>query len=585
MINNITIEEEAASGVSSAMRRTGRITANISINDKGISWDGEIIVHDKYVRDQRNISKESFLYRIPVQVKGKEAKNLEEFSAKYSFELRDLKNYLKDGGVIIFLGAIKEDEENNCFQKKIFYCSLLPLDLKLIINSCEQNDQKSKTIEFKELPKNPDEILKILDLFNYTKEKQPTILMKNDFKIEEMNNIKVQLKNLDGRLKLGEEVYVYGANKDINFDIPLTVAKFFEIKDFKDIDINIGDDIFFNKVERTFKEDGSINVRFGDEITFNVNKENKSTLNFKIKGIDLEESIKTIKFILALNREKKFSMNGVRLDLDEICLDEEFIKSLERDLETLNKTKEVLEFFGIGFDIDLRKYKFDIYNEIMALYEGIIKGNDVRIKSEEKLIIFSQKIADENILLFAIKEGDTYKLFDFFKNIEKKIGFFREENGKFKLITPYVTLDTKNINCINWDNDIIMESILKHEYDNNIGDELNLLVLRIIEAFDKYSCDHLDLALNILEYLQEKDFDKYILLINKAQIFKRKGISLSDDIIGKLLYIRDNNGDEFKCCVEILLGNNPSFKFYFNKLSNEAKEVFRTWPIYTLINE
>ena len=130
-----------------------------------------------------------------------------------------------------------------------------------------------------------------------------------------------------------------------------------------------------------------------------------------------------------------------------------------------------------------------------------------------------------------------------------------------------------------------MESILKHEYDNNIGDELNLLVLRIIEAFDKYSCDHLDLALNILEYLQEKDFDKYILLINKAQIFKRKGISLSDDIIGKLLYIRDNNGDEFKCCVEILLGNNPSFKFYFNKLSNEAKEVFRTWPIYTLINE
>ncbi len=585
MINNITIEEEAASGVSSAMRRTGRITANISINDKGISWDGEIIVHDKYVRDQRNISKESFLYRIPVQVKGKEAKNLEEFSAKYSFELRDLKNYLKDGGVIIFLGAIKEDEENNCFQKKIFYCSLLPLDLKLIINSCEQNDQKSKTIEFKELPKNPDEILKILDLFNYTKEKQPTILMKNDFKIEEMNNIKVQLKNLDGRLKLGEEVYVYGANKDINFDIPLTVAKFFEIKDFKDIDINIGDDIFFNKVERTFKEDGSINVRFGDEITFNVNKENKSTLNFKIKGIDLEESIKTIKFILALNREKKFSMNGVRLDLDEICLDEEFIKSLERDLETLNKTKEVLEFFGIGFDIDLRKYKFDIYNEIMALYEGIIKGNDVRIKSEEKLIIFSQKIADENILLFAIKEGDTYKLFDFFKNIEKKIGFFREENGKFKLITPYVTLDTKNINCINWDNDIIMESILKHEYDNNIGDELNLLVLRIIEAFDKYSCDHLDLALNILEYLQEKDFDKDILLINKAQIFKRKGISLSDDIIGKLLYIRDNNGDEFKCCVEILLGNNPSFKFYFNKLSNEAKEVFRTWPIYTLINE
>ncbi|XZM62599.1 hypothetical protein ACSXAE_07225 [Clostridium perfringens] len=585
MLNNLIIEEEAANEVSSIMRGTGRITPNITTKDKGISWDGEITIHDKSVIDKRNISGNSFSYRIPVQVKGKEVKSFENFSAKYSFKLSHLKNYLKDGGVIIFLGAIKRDKESYDFQRKIFYCSLLPLDLKGIISYCEQKNQNSKTIEFEELPRNPDEILKILDLFHYTQEKQPNILIKNDFKIEEINNVKIQLKNLDGRLRLGEEAYIYGANKDINFDIPLTVAKLFEIKEFKDVNIKVGDDIFFNKVEKTFKEDGSVNIRFGDEITFNVNKENKSTLNFKIKGIDLEETIKTIKFILALNREKNFNMNGVRLDLDELCLDEKLIKSLERDLETLNKTKEVLKYFGIGFDIDLSKDDFDIYNEIMTLYEGIIKGNDVRIKSEEKLIIFSQKLANENILLFAIKEGNTYKLFDFFKNIEKRIGFFREENGKFKLITPYVTLDTKNINCINLNSDIIMESILKHEYDNNIGDELNLLVLRIVEAFDKYSCDHLDLALNILEYLQEKDFDKDILLINKAQIFKRKGISLSDDIIGQLLYIRDNNGDEFKCCVEILLGNNPSFKFYFNKLSNEAKEVFRTWPIYTLINE
>lgn len=585
MLNNLIIEEEAANEVSSIMRGTGRITPNITTKDKGISWDGEITIHDKSVIDKRNISGNSFSYRIPVQVKGKEVKSFENFSAKYSFKLSHLKNYLKDGGVIIFLGAIKRDKESYDFQRKIFYCSLLPLDLKGIISYCEQKNQNSKTIEFEELPRNPDEILKILDLFHYTQEKQPNILIKNDFKIEEINNVKIQLKNLDGRLRLGEEAYIYGANKDINFDIPLTVAKLFEIKEFKDVNIKVGDDIFFNKVEKTFKEDGSVNIRFGDEITFNVNKENKSTLNFKIKGIDLEETIKTIKFILALNREKNFNMNGVRLDLDELCLDEKLIKSLERDLETLNKTKEVLKYFGIGFDIDLSKDDFDIYNEIMTLYEGIIKGNDVRIKSEEKLIIFSQKLANENILLFAIKEGNTYKLFDFFKNIEKRIGFFREENGNFKLITPYVTLDTKNINCINLNSDIIMESILKHEYDNNIGDELNLLVLRIVEAFDKYSCDHLDLALNILEYLQEKDFDKDILLINKAQIFKRKGISLSDDIIGQLLYIRDNNGDEFKCCVEILLGNNPSFKFYFNKLSNEAKEVFRTWPIYTLINE
>ncbi|PWX13320.1 hypothetical protein CYK67_05195 [Clostridium perfringens] len=169
MLNIISTEAEAANEVSSIMERTGRIIANIPTKEKGISWDGELSIFNESVVGKKNIPKDTFLYKIPVQVKGTEVKSFEGFLPKHNFNISDFNNYLKDGGVILFLGAIKLDKTSYEIEKKIFYSSLLPLDLINIIEYCKDNQYNSKTIKFKELPKNPIELLKILDSFDYNK--------------------------------------------------------------------------------------------------------------------------------------------------------------------------------------------------------------------------------------------------------------------------------------------------------------------------------------------------------------------------------------------------------------------------------
>lgn len=587
MLNIISTEAEAANEVSSIMERTGRIIANIPTKEKGISWDGELSIFNESVVGKKNIPKDTFLYKIPVQVKGTEVKSFEGFLPKHNFNISDFNNYLKDGGVILFLGAIKLDKTSYEIEKKIFYSSLLPLDLINIIEYCKDNQYNSKTIKFKELPKNPIELLKILDSFDYNKKKQPSILLKNNMNIKKIDGFKVQLKNLDGNFVLGEEAYIYGECKDVGIDVPLTVAKLSKIQESKNINIEIGDKTFFNRVDRYFDEYGNIKVVFGDKITFEYrSKLDKLTFNFTVKGSNIETAINTIRFILSLHKTKSFKMNSIELNINLDELGMTFIEALNKDLKKLERAKAVFNYFNISLDIDINKYNSNIYDETLLLYTAIILEQSVIVDSKENIVIIKRCLMDNDILLLGIKESDgSYKLFDFFKNIEQKIGSFYKENGEFKLITPYISLDVEDINSINFNENIVMESILKHKYDDNVGNGLNLLVLRIIEAFDKYSCDHLELALNILEYLQAKDFDKDILLINKAQILKRKDIRLNDEIIERLLFIRDSNGYEFKCCVEILFNNKISFNHYFNKLDREKQENFKSYPIYTLIEK
>lgn len=80
--------------------------SDIHMNDKTVSWDGNII----YYKNKKPTSTgNEFL--IPIQVKGKEYNTLPDSdSISYPVDIYDLKNYLKNGGVIFFVDAISKSE-------------------------------------------------------------------------------------------------------------------------------------------------------------------------------------------------------------------------------------------------------------------------------------------------------------------------------------------------------------------------------------------------------------------------------------------------------------------------------------------
>ena len=102
--------------------------SDIHMNDKTVSWDGNII----YYKNKKPTSTgNEFL--IPIQVKGKEYNTLPDSdSISYPVDIYDLKNYLKNGGVIFFVDAISKSE----YIDKMYAKILLPVDIVHIMKDC-----------------------------------------------------------------------------------------------------------------------------------------------------------------------------------------------------------------------------------------------------------------------------------------------------------------------------------------------------------------------------------------------------------------------------------------------------------------
>ena len=130
--------------------------SDIHMNDKTVSWDGNII----YYKTKKPASTgNEFL--IPIQVKGKEYNTLPDSdSISYPVDINDLKNYLKNGGVIFFVDAISKTEYSDKMYAKI----LLPVDIVHIMKGKEE--QGSITVHLNHV-KTVRELEELCVLFGY----------------------------------------------------------------------------------------------------------------------------------------------------------------------------------------------------------------------------------------------------------------------------------------------------------------------------------------------------------------------------------------------------------------------------------
>ena len=84
--------------------------------------------------------------RLPVQVKGKVNDDFSSDEISYSIEVSDLKNYLYDGGAVLFVVCIN----NAGTATQIYYSELTPLKLRFLLDEAE--NQKTKTVKLKKFP-------------------------------------------------------------------------------------------------------------------------------------------------------------------------------------------------------------------------------------------------------------------------------------------------------------------------------------------------------------------------------------------------------------------------------------------------
>jgi hypothetical protein len=141
------------------------LAPNIPVNDKGISYDGDISVFSS-----KEETTDTYLGKVPVQVKGQEVKKFSAQVKTYSVKMADLHNYFLENGVVYFVVEI-----NSVGETKIFYRTLLSLDLSSIISLHKK--QKSKSLTFRCIEETS--LKKVCNFYLTEIKKQPAMLVEN----------------------------------------------------------------------------------------------------------------------------------------------------------------------------------------------------------------------------------------------------------------------------------------------------------------------------------------------------------------------------------------------------------------------
>lgn len=111
-MDTIKIENIAINAINNEICKYDVLVGNIEKNDKTISLDGSIDLYET-----KQLTAESFLGEIPVQVKGKTVKKFSTVSIKHNVKKVDLKNFIQDGkGAIYFVVEVLPSNET-----KIYY--------------------------------------------------------------------------------------------------------------------------------------------------------------------------------------------------------------------------------------------------------------------------------------------------------------------------------------------------------------------------------------------------------------------------------------------------------------------------------
>lgn len=136
-LDSKAIEILAVNAVKDSIVTSEYLEPFISENDKEPSWDGAVYIYgDKFKK------KNTLKGRMPVQVKGKQCNdqlkcnNQLKSEISYLISTVDLRNYLHDGGCMLFVVYIYNRGETN----KIYYSELTPIKLRRLLDESKTSE-------------------------------------------------------------------------------------------------------------------------------------------------------------------------------------------------------------------------------------------------------------------------------------------------------------------------------------------------------------------------------------------------------------------------------------------------------------
>ena len=586
MANNRKIETLGVSHLSTFIDKHELLQSYFDRNDKTPVWDGEI-----HVLKSPSEKKDEILGKVPVQIKTTRQKK--DVLKSFSLDTRDLELYKSNGGVVLFVVWLNEDNG----LRDIYYKSLPPLSIK---NLLKKSKLKNKSTNTKKLS---IEIFKLdekkmypmlVDFINNS-QKQYSFINVESISVEDIPDDKTLKFYFYGQEK--EEIFNYQEEHDLfiyyldpitGIEIPLeNTIKIVETEEETDLIIKIGDYVF-QDVKRHRFPDGSVQLHFGESFTMSFDiKKKQFKFNYTRPDL-LSKAIKCTQVFQELGKIGYFTLNGNKIELDERSIKDISSLDLEADIKGLLKISNFMKKMGIQKDVDLSCFDKQSQRNLNILYSGLVLKKKVALNYNESKLLHLNIANIHIITLYSFLSDKNGTMIDIFTETSWcREGETEDEDyldiSIFEVFEPndWLKIDNCKIDSVIASYQRLVDNKLKYEGADRT-------ILKIVIAADMAEdMTKRELLLNWAQCLSNWNL-KYsqnseIVIINDLQIKSRvrKLNSKEMEILSNILV---NSNDNYELCFgsSVLLKSKPQADLFWNKLDNETKERYKDFPIYTL---
>lgn len=552
---------------------------DIHMNDKTVSWDGNII----YFKNKKpTVTGNEFL--IPVQVKGKEYKTLPDKNRiSFSVETVDLKNYLKNEGIIFFVIAI----EKCSYRTKMFAKILLPIDLVGIMNDKEEQGSITIHLNYIETVK---ELEEICSFFNENRPKQSYINIQNfNPKSEDMSEFTVSIlpsKYRNPAIAIVKNRMKYLYLKKGNLEIPLVATDFITSTEGK-IKIKIDEEVNQEYTVKRIFSAASTTLLIGKVVEVNY-LEDEGQIKISCRdcsNINFQNVYEIAKMIVAFFIGQKIIIENLQLDESNVNqIKSSFSKEFVEYYKQVIKVGNMLDDLKISKSLFTTKEILDAENVLHFLKMALLDNQIVTLPVHKANCGIVNQIVGKKILIleYEIVQENRYIVRDYMRD-GKRISLFGETiDYEQILLNNYFALLNNDVGVVIFDEQSLLDAMSKIMVAE-VPYLINLF-LKFLEAYDKGKKRRmLMIAEKLFNILEEKaTSDDELLIINKFQIIARKR-KLKENEIEEILPIKYSANCLARCCACILLGQKMEFEMHLKKLSEQEKVELYSWPIMSLL--
>lgn len=596
MLDSKIIETLSVNAVKDSIVMCEYLDQFIAENDKEPSWDGFVYIYNANTKNKSDLKG-----RMPVQIKGRLCDDHTKTQISYSMAVADLRNYLWDGGCVLFVVYI-----GNCgLTKKIYYAELTPVKLRKLLEEARQQEKKS--VHLKEFPADSDS--KATIFFNCLQNcrKQASFKEGKLYSLDELREQDV-LENIvipfagvgiaDPEMALlKNEVYIYAKIKGSAVPQPLDmIPEDIHMRKQVDARITIDDRVFY-KGYRIVKSAKETIWQYGDSFTMKFDEGGQSgRINYK-NSDQVRVVARDLDFMLSYLEKGYFKIDDIRIPFDYDGMEDSSNFDIEEErgvLEFAKRIVKVLDILGCSEDINLKDMNAKDWRNLHRLISAFLDREPVSGLKENLPPVVCMNVGK---LRFAIylkkcKEAGTYEMCNFFKaDIPFVLG--NDECDKFPVSQFYLLHKNDFLTLNNIDFDALLPSFQRVEHNCMTFEAANRFLLELLSAYDNAEGARkgklLKTCKEFSEWISEApedELDGQIKTLNVLQTMKRMRELNPDEMktLYKMIEAKETREGSMVGAY-LLLGQQQAAEMHFAKLSDAEQSEFKKYPIYHFWDE